>query len=435
MFLGNRVGHLSQYSVQVRDDGEEQKVLQLLQYDKNFSKKNIVQIEVVPESRLLFSLSGEKQLNIHDISEHSFPLVYTEPKTRGATLFALHARTTVSTTGEIAFDIRLCVVVKRKLQFYCFKKDSLEEIFKEIDLTDVPKTMCFMNDAVCLGFDSDYVIYKLDTQPPEKISLFPPSSAKSIVPYIVDVDGEVFALAKDEFTMLVDPRANVTVTEKEKVIGTGMSPQHQPGSKKDAPAPLSTMHRKTIRWSQPLKAFVWDGPYAVGLLNDSIEIRTLDNVTEPIQVIKDLPGVRYLVRTGCGMLFAASVSQLWQIKMTDIPTQIHHLNEMKNFQLSLGLIKISRDSEADKLEEVKRVKCLLAHHLFENKKFEESMVVFIELAMDPCYVIKLFPNFQAKDSSKPTLVLTDHEVENALMSLQFFLAHVRPDIRRVRRGE
>lgn len=444
MFLGNRVGHLSQYSVQPKDEGDAQKVLQLLQYDRNFSKKNIVQIEVVPECRLLFCLSGEKQLSIHDISEHSFPLVYTEPKTRGATIFAHSVKKDTSTTGETAIIIRLCVAVKRKLQFYLFKKDSLSEYMRDIDLADVPKTMCWMNNTVCLGFDSEYILYKLDREVPLKISLFPPSSAKSITPYISTVEGEVFALAKDEFTLLVDPNAKITATEKENVMGTGMSPRHQPnkqaagslavsGTGADKELLLSKYNTKTIRWSQPLKAFLWDYPYAVGLLSDSIEIRTLDNATEPIQVMRDLPGVRYLVRTGSGMLFAASVSQLWQIKITDIPLQIQQLNEKKNFQLSLELINISNETEEAKGEERRRVQTLLAHDLFENKRFEESMDVFISLNMDPCFVIKLFPNFQARDSG-PTLVLDDHELEKALMALQYFLAAVRPKIKMVRRN-
>lgn len=438
VFLGNRVGHLSQYSVQPRDDGDGQKVLQLLQYDKNFSKKNIVQIEVVPECRVLFCLSGEKQLNIHDISEHSFPLVHTEPKTRGATLFALTMVQEKSSTGEAAIIIRLCVAVKRKLQLYFFKKDFLEEFAKDIDLSDVPKTMCWMNDTICLGFDSEYILYKLDKEVPVKISLFPPSSAKSIFPYISTVEGEVFALAKDEFTILVDPNAKVTATEKENVMGTGMSPRHQPhkssgaaGGGADKQNPLSKYNNRSIRWSQPLKAFLWDYPYAVGLLADSIEIRTVDNATEPIQVIRDLPGVRYSVRTSSGMLFAASVSQLWQIKMTDIPTQIQQLNEKNNFQLSLDLIKISHETEEAKQEETRRVKTLLGHYLFESKRFEEAMDVFIDLNMDPCFVIKLFPNFQSKDKAV-TLVLDDHEVEKALMALQYFLAAVRPNVKKVR---
>lgn len=224
-------------------------------------------------------------------------------------------------------------------------------------------------------------------------------------------------------------------------MGTGTSPRHQPnkaqalisgtGGGGGDLVEISKYNRKTIRWSQPLKAFIWDEPFAIGLLSDSIEIRTLDNANEPIQVIRDLPGVRYLVRTASGLLFAASVSQLWQIKIADIAIQIQQLNENKNFLLSLQLIKISHESEEAKTEERKRVQILLAHDLFENKKFEEAMDVFIALNMDPCVVIKLFPNFQSKDNKGPQLVLDDHEVEKALLALQYFLAAVRPKIKMV----
>lgn len=427
--------------MQPRDDGDDQKVLQLLQYDKNFSKKNISQIEVVPQCRLLFSLSGEKQINIHDISEHSFPLVYTEPKTRGATLFALSSVRDTSSTGEVAIIIRICVAVKRKLQFYLFKKDSLTEFIKDIDLPDVPRTMSWMGETVCLGFDSEYILYKLDQKPPLKIALFPPSSSRSIVPYVATLQGQVFALAKDEFTLLVDPNARVTATEKENVMATGMSPRHQQqqqlpvkgGVSVAGEVTISKYNTKSIRWSQPLKAFVWDYPFAVGLLADSIEIRTLDNATEPLQVIRDLPGVRHLIRTSSGLLFAASVSQLWQIKLKDIPVQIQQLNERENFKLALKLIKLSGDADDAKLVEKRRVQSLLAHHLFENKKFEEAMNVFIKLNADPCFVIKLFPNFQGRDKATTVVMaLDDHEMEKALMALQYFLAAVRPKLKKVK---
>lgn len=75
--------------------------LQLLQYDKNFSKKPIVQLEVVEDYKLLFSLS-DNLLSVNDISRHNFPMIHLAAKTKGATAFAMNVQKTQSLTGEFA---------------------------------------------------------------------------------------------------------------------------------------------------------------------------------------------------------------------------------------------------------------------------------------------------------------------------------------------
>jgi Vam6/Vps39-like protein vacuolar protein sorting-associated protein 39 len=90
VLLGTRQGHLLMYSL--RPHATENKTEpQLLQYDKNFSKKAIVQLEVIPEYKLLFSLS-DGIINVNDISQLHFPNVHTAVKTKGATTFALDVK-------------------------------------------------------------------------------------------------------------------------------------------------------------------------------------------------------------------------------------------------------------------------------------------------------------------------------------------------------
>lgn len=55
--VGTRQGHLLMYSVGYRY-GDQKPDVQLLRYNKNFSKKPIQQLAVVPEYQLLISLSG-----------------------------------------------------------------------------------------------------------------------------------------------------------------------------------------------------------------------------------------------------------------------------------------------------------------------------------------------------------------------------------------
>ena len=160
VLLGTRQGHLLMYSVQPQQNDNKMD-LQLLQYDKNFSKKPILQIEVVPEYQLLFSLT-DQVINVHDISRHNFPLVHIQQKTKGATVFSLDFSRPVSLTGETTLFVRLCVAVKRKLQFWYWKHDKLLELGNDIELTDVPKTIVWANNTICVGFKTEYILYNVN---------------------------------------------------------------------------------------------------------------------------------------------------------------------------------------------------------------------------------------------------------------------------------
>lgn len=95
--------------------------LQLLQYDKNFSKKPITQIEVISDYQLLFSLS-DGIISVNDISRHTFPLVHVAPKTRGATVFALDVMVNASTVIEI--DISLLIHLFSAIEIYDWRNGT-----------------------------------------------------------------------------------------------------------------------------------------------------------------------------------------------------------------------------------------------------------------------------------------------------------------------
>lgn len=58
LLVGTRQGHLLMYKVTTRY-GDSKHEVQLLRYNKNFSKKPIQQLEVVPEYEILVRLSGK----------------------------------------------------------------------------------------------------------------------------------------------------------------------------------------------------------------------------------------------------------------------------------------------------------------------------------------------------------------------------------------
>lgn len=157
VLLGTRQGHLLMYAVE-QNTSECKMDLQLLQYDKNFSKKPITQIDVIPEYQLLFSLT-DGLVGIHDIARHNFPIVHSNTNTKGASLFALNVNRSTSLTGEIALVVRICVVIKRQLQFWYWKHDKLLPYRDPIQLDDTPKAVVWLENAICIGFKTDYIVY------------------------------------------------------------------------------------------------------------------------------------------------------------------------------------------------------------------------------------------------------------------------------------
>ena len=86
---------------------------------------------------------------------------------------------------------------------------------------------------------------------------------------------------------------------------------------------------------------VWDEPYALALVKNTLEIRVLsasDSTKDTfIQTIPDLQNARLLVCGKPGLVFAASVSKLWCIEMVEIPKQLQNLLQQKKFHLALQL--------------------------------------------------------------------------------------------------
>lgn len=85
-----------------------------------------------------------------------------------------------------------------------------------------------------------------------------------------------------------------------------------------------------------MPVLAWDEPYILGLLNDVIEVQTIDP-SGLIQTLSDLHKARLICLCKRGMVYVASVSQLWCLQAVDITKQRQHLLNEKQFQLALKL--------------------------------------------------------------------------------------------------
>lgn len=159
VIFGTKQGHLLIYAIEVNANDRKME-LQLLQYNKNFSTKPIMQVDVIPDYQLLFCLI-DSTISVYDISRNQTSLVHCATKTKGASLFALDVKRSKSMTGETAIVVRMCVAVKRKLQlwYWKWKQHDLLSFAPDIDLSDVPKTVLWSENTICVGYKTEYVLY------------------------------------------------------------------------------------------------------------------------------------------------------------------------------------------------------------------------------------------------------------------------------------
>jgi len=75
----------------------------------------------------------------------------------------------------------------------------------------------------------------------------------------------------------------------------------------------------------------------VGRVNNAIEVRSLVGKDTLVQTIPELQKTKFLVHADKGTIFAAATSELWCIRMVEIPIQRQQLLQQKKFQLAIEL--------------------------------------------------------------------------------------------------
>nr|XP_018917958.1 PREDICTED: vam6/Vps39-like protein [Bemisia tabaci] len=408
LYVGTSKGNLAKYNINIKYEDGKMKVesSHLCCYYKNFSKKPIQQLDVIPHYNILISLS-DNLVSVHDTNKTNFPLLHDLSKTKGATLFTLHLKEFTSMTGKTAIYVRMCVAVKRKLLFYYWKKGEFLELREDIVLPDVPRALAWCADSICVGFKNDYVLYQLHHEPeagseentnsPKKKDLFP--VGKQPEPSITPLNDDSFIVGKDFGSVIIDTKGNVAV-------------EH------------------AVKWSQTPSSLANDDPYLLAVLNETVEVRSV----EPALLVQTIPFAKPKLICRCkrGLTYVASSEQVWCLVWNPISKQIQLLLEEKQFQLALKLSNFSDETSEDK-KNIHLIQTLYAFDLFNNKQFRESMQEFLKLGTDPYDVIRLFPNLlpqQVQDqdlstSQTPDLELNDKHLENGLLALIEYLTEVR----------
>ncbi|XP_043220624.1 vam6/Vps39-like protein [Amphibalanus amphitrite] len=389
--VGTKQGHLLLYALKpsakpCRCD------VQLLRSNKNFSKKAVLQVEVLPEYQTLICLS-DNLVTAHDLGSFNFNLLTSIPRSKGASMFKVDIQRQTSLTGDQSLVVRLCVAVKRKLQLYYWKNREFHELMADLAVPDVPRALAWNGNAICVGLRSDYFLLKLSG---EERELFP--TGKSGEPTIAHLGEGRLALVRDQQTIFIDRDGNPT-------------------------------QKLPVTWSKVPHALLYDAPYLVALCAAHVEVQTVEPRRHIQTISWEAP--RFMARTGAGQMVLASASHLWLLRAVAVGTQVNSLVQQRQFQLALELANLSSDAADEKAQQRQHIRNLYAFDLFTQKHFKEAMQIFLELNTDPSHVIGLFPDLLPQqywsqlEYPGRLAELQGRDLENGLVALSDYLIQVR----------
>uniref|UniRef100_A0A8D2JL43 VPS39 subunit of HOPS complex n=1 Tax=Varanus komodoensis TaxID=61221 RepID=A0A8D2JL43_VARKO len=388
LLVGTKQGHLLLYRIQKEESlycvaGCNRFEVTLEKSHKNFSKK-IQQIHVVPQFKILVSLL-ENNIHVHDLL--TFQQITTVSKAKGATLFTCDLQH--SEKGEEV--LRICVAVRKKLQLYYWKDREFHELQGEYSVPDVPKSMAWCKDSICVGFKRDYYLIRVDGKGSIK-ELFP--TGKQLEPLVAPLAGDKVAVGQDDLTVVLNEDGICT-------------------------------QKCALNWTDIPIAMEHQPPYIVAVLPRYVEIRTF----EPRLLVQsiELQRPRFITSGGTNNVYVASNHFVWRLIPVSIAIQIQQLLQDKQFELALQLADMKDDSDSEKRQQIHHIKNLYAFNLFCQKRFDDSMHVFAKLGTDPTHVMGLYPELLPSDYKKqlqypnPVPVLSAAELEKAHLALIDYL--------------
>uniref|UniRef100_A0A1A8PJ20 Vacuolar protein sorting 39 homolog n=1 Tax=Nothobranchius rachovii TaxID=451742 RepID=A0A1A8PJ20_9TELE len=384
LLVGTKPGHLLLYRIK-KDAGSNRFEVTLEKSNKNFSKK-IQQLYVVSQYKILVSLL-ENNIHVHDLL--TFQQITVVNKAKGATLFECDLQTS---PGEER--LRMCVAVKKKLQLYYWKDREFHELQSDLGVPDIPRSMAWCENSICVGFKRDYYLIRMDGRGSIK-ELFP--TGKQLEPLVTPLaDGKV-AVGQDDLTVVLNEEGVCT-------------------------------QKCALNWTDIPIAMEHQPPYIIAVLPRYVEIRTI----EPRLLVQsvELQRPRFITSAGSDIVYVASNHFVWRLVPVSIATQIRQLLQDKQFELALQLA-MKDDSDGDKKQQIHHIQNLYAFNLFCQKKFDDSMQGFAKLGTDPTHVIGLYPDLLPSDYRKqlhypnPLPTLSGAELERAHLALIDYLTQKR----------
>ena len=359
------------------------------------------QLAIIKEANILISLSNS-YVSIHDLQSYSLHEQLT--KTKNASTFAVTSNIVKdSATGIPEIISRLAVAVKRRLLLWSWHESELSQDVTEIALAESIQSLTWASATkIICGMNAGYVIVDVISQEVEDIvgpgaiggasgvqggrfggvgtasmgymglgSYMPKPLATKLA------DGEML-LAKDVNSLFI--------TSEGKPLG-----------------------KREIPWSPAPDSIGYSYPYILSLLAPSkgtLEVRNPDTLSL-LQSIS-LPDARQLhfpppnvslAHAGKGF-HVASYRCIWRMGTTDYDTQVDELVEGKCYDEAISILNMLEDALLkNKAERLREIKIQKAQMLFDQRKYEAAINIFLAVEAPPERVIKLYPRVIAGDLS------------------------------------
>uniref|UniRef100_A0A673YP02 VPS39 subunit of HOPS complex n=1 Tax=Salmo trutta TaxID=8032 RepID=A0A673YP02_SALTR len=384
LLVGTKPGHLLLYRIK-KDAGTNRFEVTLEKSNKNFSKK-IQQLFVVSQYKILISLL-ENNIHVHDLL--TFQQITVVSKARGATLFACDLQQ--SPSGEA--QLRMCVAVKKKLQLYYWKDREFYELQGDFAAPDIPKSMAWCQNSICVGFKRDYYLIRMDGRGSIK-ELFP--TGKQLEPLVAPLaDGKV-AVGQDDLTVVLNEEGVCT-------------------------------QKCALNWTDIPIAMEHQSPYIIAVLPRYVEIRTF----EPRLLVQsvELQRPRFITSLATGTSCDKTLKLDSFFFVSSFKDSI--MDTLTDSFVCFALQNMKDDVEGDKRQQIHHIQNLYAFNLFCQKRFDDSMQVFAKLGTDPTHVIGLYPDLLPTDYRKqlhypnPLPSLSGAELEKAHLALIDYLTQKR----------
>ena len=402
-------GSISSHNISTQNSADIQ--VQLLRSNKYFSKKPIIKLDVVPEFYILVALSGDGSITVHDMDPAvtNFPVITSVAKAKPASIFSLDVLKQTSLTGDLSVTVRMVVGSRRKLQFYYWKNRKFHQYAEDVVVQDIPKSLAWRGQTVCVGFRSEYSIVKLDAGEggASTTELFPAGRVGE--PNVSLLSNNHFALSNDSNTIFVN-------------------------------CDSGEMTPSALNWTDTPMALAEDPPYLLSVQPNGVEIKTNEprisiqsvELTKPKLICECSTGDLEGRPARPGLLYVASSSHIWCLRMVSIDAQITQLKRDKQYELAITLAQKIYDSSEEQTKRITEIETLHAFDLFCNSKFKEAMEIFFKLNVDASHVIGLYSDLLPKDFQDALQYPPDclpklqgRSVENAILALIAYLVDYR----------
>jgi len=155
LFVGCSDGSLRVYSVDENEQHQSKKEPRLLKEIKGVAKSKFRQVACIKEAGVFLSLA-DGQISVYDLQTYDVQeKVYG---TAGASVFAVTSNIETDTSGVSRIVSRLCVGIKRRLQFHTWQ-DAEFIMDQEITLPDRIRSLTWSTTTrVCVGMASDFCL-------------------------------------------------------------------------------------------------------------------------------------------------------------------------------------------------------------------------------------------------------------------------------------